>query len=795
MKSKNFHFIGIGGIGMSALAKLLLKKKCKVKGSDIKANDIIEELIANGADIQIGHNENFVNENDIVIFSSAIDEKNEEFRKAKKMSLKMLHRSDLLDELMKNKKPMLVTGTHGKTTTTALLTEVALENNCDPSFVIGGILNSHKTNAHLGEGAYFIAEADESDGSFCKTAAYAAIVTSLEKEHLDYWKTFDNLKYGFQTFYSKIQNKDLLFWCIDDENLKRLNFKKGISYGFSKEANLRAENIRRDGFKTIFDITFFDKNFKNITINLIGNHNVLNALSVFGLCYQLKIDLKIIKKAFESFKSTKRRLERIGEAQKTLFFDDYAHHPSEIKCSLKALKEVINEKKLICIFQPHRYTRLRDLLSEFQDSFSQADEVIITNIYTALEKPIENINEKLLVNLLKEKNIDVKHIPDENLQDYILKNVNPLDVVIALGAGDISLKIRKIFKEFKKIKKKIRMGIIYGGKSTEHEISIKSFENYVLGFDKTLYDLKYFKITKEGKWLLQKDSIFENNTTDGIFASKILSELKSCDVCFPILHGPMGEDGQIAAFLETLDIPYVGADYFTSAVCMDKAFSKSIVKFHGIKVLDFIEITIEDWKQNKEKYLIEINNKFKYPLYIKPNHLGSSIGIKYTENKEKLSQDIDDVFQFDNSLIVEPRLFAREVQAAVIGNEAIFVGEIGEVVINDNQFFSYDEKYVKSNVKIKIPIDAAEEKIKEIKDISKRIYRALKLNGFARIDYFMDKDQNVYFNEVNPIPGFTSQNSLFPKMLDFIGISNKEMLDLFVIYAFHRKRKNKKFEK
>lgn len=447
----SYHFIGIGGIGMSAIAKILLEKKISVKGSDIKTNKVIEDLINKGAKIQIGHRGDFVSANDIIVVSSAIEEDNPEYLRAKELNLKIMHRSEILDQIMSETKPLMITGTHGKTTTTSLVTEVLLQSNLDPSFVIGGILNSKKVNGALGSGNYFVAEADESDGSFLKTTPFGAIVTNLEKEHLNYWKTFENLKLGFLNFFTNVVSNEHLFWCFEDENLRKLK-PKGFSYGFSKKANLRAENVRSENFQMIYDIIFKEKIFKDVKINLIGKHNVLNSLSVFGLCINLYIDEKHIRKAFENFEGVGRRLEKVNFYQNTIFFDDYAHHPTEIENTLRSLRAVVKNQKLICIFQPHRYTRLSDLFEEFTKAFDVVDELLIVNIYSANEKPIENVSVDRLVELIKKRDLNVKHIPDEQLEDYILKNVKTSDVVIAMGAGDISSKIRKISNNYVKNK-------------------------------------------------------------------------------------------------------------------------------------------------------------------------------------------------------------------------------------------------------------------------------------------------------------------------------------------------------
>ncbi|MBN2478919.1 MAG: UDP-N-acetylmuramate--L-alanine ligase [Parachlamydiales bacterium] len=796
MENKNYHFIGIGGIGMSALAKILLQKNQIVSGSDLKKSSITSELEKMGANIQIGHKSKNVDENKTIIISSAIDEKNEEFLKAKKLHLNIIHRSDLLNILMNEKKPLLVTGTHGKTTTTSLLTSVLLQDNLDPSFVIGGILLSHNTNGYFGKSKYFVAEADESDGSFLKTEAFGAIVTNLEEEHLNYWKNFENLKNGFLKFFSKNLNKENLFWCKDDKNLNIIN-PQGISYGFSKEADLKILSFKIfENFKTCFDIIYKGKHYKDIVLNLIGKHNVLNAASVFGLCINLNIDEKVIRKAFENFSGVSRRQQKILEHQKTSFFDDYGHHPTEIENTVLSFKNCIKERKLIAVFQPHRYSRLKDLLQEFSKCFDYVDELIITDIYSANENPIQNISEKTLVELIQKRNVDVKHIKDDLLQDYILKHVKPFDVVVAFGAGDISLKIRKIAENFsKKTDKKIKVGIIYGGISNEHDVSKMSCKNYITGFNPSLFELKFFKITKNGFWIFEKDG-FLTSVADqcpkDLFSNEVLKELKSVDICFPIMHGPFCEDGTFAGFLDTLKIPYIGSNQIGAAVSMNKAICKHIAKANNIKTGSFYNIDQRDWKVMRDEILDKILKNLKFPLYVKPNHLGSSIGIKCVKNESELEASIDYILKFfDNSLIVEKEILGREIQTAVIGNEYIIVGDVGEIFTN-GKFFDYNDKYLKAGV-LSNPSADLDEKIKdEIKSIAKNIYKLCDLSGFARIDFFLTNENEVFFNEINPIPGFSSKNSLFPKMLEKANISLYEMIENFAVYALHKSRNNKK---
>ncbi len=438
-----YHFIGIGGIGMSSLAKILLMKKNKVKGSDSSQSDILDTLKKKGAKIFVGHSKENISEKDIVVYSSAISKENEELCFAREKKLKIIHRSDLLNELIQGYSSIAVCGTHGKTTTTSLTAQLLLDANLSPTYSIGGILKATNTNAELGEGKYFVFEADESDGSFLKYKPNFAIMTNVEADHLDYWKSLENIKRGFLDFASNVKEK--LFWCKDDKVLNELG-PKGISYGFSKDAMLMASNLRTKGFFSIFDVAYRGKVYKDVTVNLAGRHMVLNALAVFGLSLELKIKEEAARYSLACFSGVKRRLDKIGECGNKLFFDDYAHHPSEIKAVLGGLRNAERDKKILAVFQPHRFTRTMDLLEEFALSFEMADCVLITDIYSAGEKP----NGILARNLVEKiKNTNCSYIAKEDFLE-IQSLIDPFDIVIFLGAGDITKLGREFFLRYQK---------------------------------------------------------------------------------------------------------------------------------------------------------------------------------------------------------------------------------------------------------------------------------------------------------------------------------------------------------
>ena len=579
----SYHFIGIGGIGMSSLAKLLLLKNKKVKGSDINVSEMTEDLKKRGAKIYEGHKKENIDSDDIIIYSTAIAEENEELSFARQKKLKVFHRSELLKNFIEKKFSILISGTHGKTTTSSLLTEVLLDAEVDPSYALGGILKLTNTNADLGESKFFIIEVDESDGSFLNYEGDIAIITNIEKEHLNYWKNLKNLKKGFSSFIDKIKRKKDLIWCKEDPILNEIS-PMGISYGFSKDAKIYADNIREENFSTLFDIHFDDKTYSDIRLNLLGKHNVLNALAVFGLARCLNISKRNIFKTFATFNGVKRRLDKIGEKNKAIFFDDYGHHPSEIKATLNALRDSVKEKRIICVFQPHRYSRTKELFDEFCHSFDYVDHLIITDIYSAGEKNTEIISSKKLIETIEKKSF---YVEKTKLKQELLNIIKPHDVVIFFGAGDITKIGREIFSEYKNNPSKLKLSLLFGGKSSEHEVSQLSAKNIYNNLDPSIYDITPFYISKEGLWSKADANLKPIDDQKEVFSKEIFEILNKSDVCFPIFHGPCGEDGMIQGFLDTLEIPYVGPSYAACSCSMNKAWVKYIAKENDINTAKF----------------------------------------------------------------------------------------------------------------------------------------------------------------------------------------------------------------
>jgi UDP-N-acetylmuramate--alanine ligase len=438
---QRYHLIGIGGIGMSGIAKLLLQKKLCVTGSDLKMSEVTQELESLGARVFIGHSQDNLSGAEAIIYSSAIKEDNPEIMEAKKRGLPVIRRAEALANLMKDKKVIAVTGSHGKTTTTSLVSCLLFEAGLAPTVAAGGILRNIDNNAQLGSGDFFVAEADESDGSFLYYEPTYSIITNIDKEHLDYYKDFENEVDAFRQFLNKTKEGGCVLACADDPNISRIisGYKKrSVLYGLSDEALVRPKNIRFEGLTGEFDCFYGDKFIDRFYLALGGMHNIQNALSVIALGVELGIHKDIIKETFSRFQGSRRRLEIKFKNEDYTVIDDYAHHPTELKASLSAVRN-LKAKRVIAVFQPHRYTRTKLLLGEFTKSFDLADIVIMTDIYAAGEPAIEGVSGRALSDAIKTAlpPKEIIFLPKEKIAAEILNIIQPGDLVVTLGAGDI----------------------------------------------------------------------------------------------------------------------------------------------------------------------------------------------------------------------------------------------------------------------------------------------------------------------------------------------------------------------
>lgn len=794
---KKCHFIGIGGIGMSGLAKILLSKHVEVSGSDLTSSAITEGLSCLGAKVHLGHSAEHVPSDATVIYSTDIKTDNPEFATAKRLKCAMIHRSDLLLQLTTGHKTLAVTGTHGKTTTTALLTSALIAAKKDPSYAVGGVLNQLHTNAGHGRGEYFVAEADESDGTFLKYRPFGAIVTNIDFDHMNHFETEENLVGAFKTFVMQVTSLKHLFWCGDDQRLVSLKLP-GISYGFGSKCALRATRMHQKGWQLVFDAEFQGKKYREICVNLIGKHNVMNALAVFGLGLSLGIDEATLRHTLETFSGVGRRCEKKGDLQRVLLLDDYAHHPTEIRTTLEGIREAIGERRLMVVFQPHRFTRTKDCLGTYGGIFDLADELFVTEIYSAGEQPIPGVTNEAVFSELKSKvTMPLHYVARNVLAETLARALRPHDVVVTLGAGDITKLGGEIINHLgKKPVRKLRVGLICGGRSVEHEVSLNSVKYFKEGLKQDCYEVSQFGITKEGRWIHgaqaidtlrnaseQLDVKLESNE---LFTPQILKELLECDVLFPVLHGSYGEDGTIQGLFEMLDKAYVGCDHRADSVCMDKVLTKIVVAAAGVNIVPYVSFSQYEWQAHHASIIDRIHKQLKYPLFVKPTHLGSSIAVKKVNNDLELELAVVAGLRVDTHIIVENGIHCRELEFAVSGHDQITVYPPAEVCTG-GKVLDYRGKYGAHAMHIE-PIANVSLALQELgMQLAEKAYKAAGCSGLARVDFFLDDKENYWFNEINPFPGFTA-TSQYPIVCEAHGITKANLVDRLTIMALQRKR-------
>jgi UDP-N-acetylmuramate--alanine ligase len=440
------HFVGIGGIGMSGIAEVLHNLGYEVTGSDLKESETTERLKELGIKVYQGHKAENIDDAHVLVMSSAVSEDNPEVIEARRKAVPVIPRAEMLAELGRLKDGVLIAGAHGKTTTTSLISTIFAYGGLDPTVVIGGRLKATGSNARLGQGAFLVAEADESDGSFLKLSPIIAVITNIDREHMDFFKTLEALKEAFLSFANKVPFYGTAVICLENKHVRDLIpfiHRRYITYGLTTEAHLYAENIKKGFMSISFTVMYQGKDLGVFEVPMAGEHNVLNCLAAIGVALILKLDIKVIKEALKGFSGVQRRLEFKGETGGIQVYDDYGHHPIELQVTLKAVKEGISldrqQRRLVVIFQPHRYSRTRDLIDEFSTSFSDADVLVVLDIYPAGEKPVEGINAANLVEKIKSTgHTNVLYIEDkEKAVTHIVSYLKQGDVFLTLGAGDV----------------------------------------------------------------------------------------------------------------------------------------------------------------------------------------------------------------------------------------------------------------------------------------------------------------------------------------------------------------------
>jgi len=450
---QRLHFIGIGGIGMSGIAEVLLNLGFDIHGSDLSLSKTTERLRSLGADIKIGHAAENLNNADVVVTSTAVSTDNPEVREAHRQGVPVIRRAEMLAELMRLKYGIAVAGTHGKTTTTSLLATILGDGGIDPTVVIGGRLKSISTNAKLGAGEYLLAEADESDGSFLNLVPTLAIITNIDPEHLDHWTGgMEQMKTAFTDFANKVPFYGCSVLCLDHPTVQSILpklEKRYLNYGFTPQADYRASNIRLMDGRVEFSFSRFGEHWGTIVLNMIGRHNVQNSLAALAVADEIGVPMEVAAASLESFQGVGRRFEIKGEVNGVLVVDDYAHHPAEIQATLVAARESYR-RRMVVLFQPHRYSRTRDLMADFATCFHEADVVLVTDVYAASEQPIEGVSAKSLVDEIRKRGhhaVDYIAGGENAWVDALVEHVRPGDMVLTLGAGNIVRASERLMNE------------------------------------------------------------------------------------------------------------------------------------------------------------------------------------------------------------------------------------------------------------------------------------------------------------------------------------------------------------
>ncbi|WP_028321141.1 UDP-N-acetylmuramate--L-alanine ligase [Desulfatiglans anilini] len=442
-KTKRIHFVGIGGIGMSGIAELLLNLGYEVSGSDLRVSQVTRRLAGLGAAVFEGHRAEHTLGADVVVFSSAVAPDNPELVAARELAIPVIPRAEMLAELMRLKYGIAVAGAHGKTTATSMVASILTNGGLDPTVVIGGRLDIWGgSNAKPGQGPFLVAEADESDGSFLVLSPTIAVVTNIDREHMDHYRSLEALYETFVQFINKVPFYGVSVLCLDNEEIQnilpRLK-KRCLTYGMTSQADLRAKDLQKHPMAVSFEVLHLNRSLGRVMVGMPGEHNVLNALAAIGVALELDLGIEVIRKGLENLGGLARRFQRKGTAGEVQVVDDYGHHPTEIMAVLRTARDCWPDNRIVVLFQPHRYSRTKDLYDRFVVAFNEADVLIIAPIYPAGERPIPGVNSVWLAQGIKERGHKDVHLcpEDEDPLDKLMGILQSGDVLITLGAGDI----------------------------------------------------------------------------------------------------------------------------------------------------------------------------------------------------------------------------------------------------------------------------------------------------------------------------------------------------------------------
>jgi UDP-N-acetylmuramate--L-alanine ligase len=754
----SFFLVGIGGAGMSAIARMLNHRGYAVTGTDSTASPETERLTLEGINVRIGHSPTGLEPGMALVVTDAIDlNQSPEVARAKELEIPIVRRSQALGWLLRDKKVIAVTGTHGKTTTTGMIGAGLQAAGMDPLIVVGASVPQFKGPIVEGDGEWAVVEACEAYDSFHDINPTIVVLTNLELDHVDFHGSYENLRDSVVRFVDKIPAEGWLVYCTEDRGaseVAELCSVRAIPYGLSEGWMRQSFNIMQRPMPTDRPMPSLEEE-----LTLPGGHNKLNAAGAVIAAMLVGADSDTAALGISKFGGAERRLQFL-QTEPIAVVDDYAHHPTEIQASLYALRQRFGDRRLIVVYQPHLYSRTEPLIKEFADALSVADFVVLTDIYPAREEPIPGVSSARIAELLS---VPCRYVPSRHLLPReVAALAQPEDVIVGMGAGNISEFAPALIEELGRIKrnetKSYKIAVIYGGDSAEREVSLLSGRAVNDALKRQGHDSKLFDITE---LLLKSGDLSQFAGTN------------RPDVAFLAVHGSRAEDGGIQGLFELLHIPYTGSGIQSSAMAMDKALTKQILTSAGLPVAKGVIVTDSNAK-------IELEG----PWIVKPNAQGSTVGLSFVQEQVDLKAAIEKALQYDTSAIVEEWVQGMEVSVPVLGDRALMPVEIAPT----SGKYDFQSKYTPGATVEICPAQLSPAITEKLRDIALRSHRALNCRGATRTDMIVrdpDGTGEPVVLEVNTLPGMTS-TSLLPNSAREAGIEFEALVQWLVEDALAR---------
>ncbi len=740
---RSFFLVGIGGAGMSALARMLAHRGFSVRGTDSTAGPETERLAEEGIPVRIGHSGEGLTAEDALVVTDAIDlDASPEVARARDLCIPLVRRSQALGWVLRPYKTICVTGTHGKTTTTGMIGAGLIAAGLDPTVVVGAAIPQWGGPVREGKGEWAVVEACEAYDSFHDLRPDMVVLTNLELDHVDFHGTWENLRDSVARFVNRLPKGGSLIANNADDGSREIAdlFRQGggelVYYAMRTWTNSGQDEWDAEPPR----------------LALPGEHNLYNAAGAWVACLKAGADTNLALEGIQAFGGAERRLQLLQDGDVKVF-DDYAHHPTEIEASLKALKER-HEGRLIVVYQPHLYSRTAPLIDEFAAALSHADLVVLTDIYPAREVPMPGVSS---ARIAEKVTVPVRYVPSRHLLPRELAKIaRKGDVVVGMGAGNIAEFGPAFVKELQRPGKKI--AVLYGGDSAEREVSLHSGRAVAEALKRKGYDVQLLDITEK---LLSKGDL-----------SAIVGPNRP-DACFLAVHGTNAEDGAIQGLLQMLHLPYTGSCVAASAVAMDKAAAKRVLAAKGIRVPKGTLVTNPDEKID-----------FDGPWVVKPNAQGSTVGLSFVEDPEALEWAVARALAYDDAVLVEEWIRGTEISTPVLIDQPLPPVEIAP----KSERYDFASKYLPGATEEIIPARLKEDTIKEAQEIALQAHRALGCEGATRTDAIVRDPEGkaeIVVLEVNTLPGMTA-TSLLPNSAAAAGIPFDDLCKRLIEEAMGR---------